>query len=120
MSGGTSNPLDELCQLNAATNVPLPPGAVGALPWAVDRGQTIRQFRGEPHTTGARVLIWGVQDISGTVLTRRVLIEMDRAGTDLDSATARELAANLLARADEIDRLQDSAGTVPNTDNKGR
>jgi hypothetical protein len=108
MSGGTSVPLDELRQLTPVNNVPLPPGAVGALPWAVDRGQTIRQFRGDVHTTSARVLIWGVQDISGAVLTRRVLVEMDRAGIDLDSATARELAANLLARADEIDRLQES------------
>src|SRR6516225_1704900 len=106
MSGGTSDPLEKLRQLTAVTTVrlppgfigtgwvPLPPGAVDVLPWAFDHGQTVRQFRGEVHTTGARVLIWGVQDISGAVLTRRVLVEMDRAGTDLDSATARELAAN--------------------------
>jgi hypothetical protein len=102
----------------ATTNVPLPAGAIGALPWAVDRGQTIRQFRGEVHTIGVvRAYIWGIQDISGAVLTRRIVVEAARGGTELDSATARELAANLLERADEIDRLSGSARRVPDTDN---
>jgi hypothetical protein len=54
-----------------------------ALPWQVDHDQTTRRFRYAVHTSAVRVGIWGVPEVSGAVLTRTIVVEAHRGGTDL-------------------------------------
>jgi len=52
---------------------------------------------------GVTVAIHGEQDYSGAVLTRSIVVEAGMGGgRDIDAAEARELAAHLLALADEL------------------
>ncbi|WP_407686680.1 hypothetical protein [Mycobacterium sp. HUMS_1102779] len=100
-------------------DVPLPAGALDAEPWQDDT-HTHRQFWGTTYihdaavqpSKGVRLGIWGLQDISGTVLTRTILIEADRCGTEVDSATGRRIATHVLSLCDELDALSDPDDTI--------
>jgi hypothetical protein len=90
--------------------VPLPAGAKSADRWEVDdRDERVtRMFSNAERGTVIRVGIMGKQDYSGDVLYRNILIDVsNKYGlVDVDAAGARQIAADLLAAADELARLQ--------------
>lgn len=88
--------------------VPVPSGATEVEEWSLDGG-TARSFGGTKRLTetlfgvDVRVEIIGTQYIDGSI-ERFIVISDDGL---LCPAEARHLAANLLAAADELDRLAD-------------
>ena len=97
--------------------VPLPAGATEVHPWRFEDGTTNRRFWGtvvdfevQPNSRGAQlgyrsfvvVSVAGTQWADGTV---ERWIEAD-AGGHLAAQDARQLAANLLAGAGELDALE--------------
>jgi hypothetical protein len=92
------------------SEVPHPAGALTVAGWRLEGG-TARFFRGTRRGTGEDpagrsicVDIDGDQHIDGTV-DRYISMNVNAC---LDSANARDLAAHLLAAADEVDELNRS------------
>lgn len=68
-----------------------------------DLGMPVRWFRGTARTVaGVRVVINGWQEWDGPTARH---ISVHAVDAELDAVTARELAAALLAAADELDQL---------------
>jgi hypothetical protein len=91
------------------TTIPLPHGAVGADDWAINGDTVSRYFFGTKRGNRFRVGIMGEQDHGGAVLSRTAYVttephELD-LGLDLDADELREIAADCLAAADELDTL---------------
>lgn len=84
-------------------NVPPPPDASRVSGWDDGDGQVSRYFRGTQRGHKARVDIAGSQNADGTVSERVILV--GACNIEVDAAGAREIAADLLAAADELDWL---------------
>jgi hypothetical protein len=84
-------------------NVPPPADASRVSAWDDGDGQVSRYFRGTKRGNQARVDIAGSQNADGTVTERVILV----GGRDIevDATGARQIAADLLAAADELDWL---------------
>lgn len=80
-----------------------PADATRVSAWDDVDGQVSRYFRGTKRGIKARVDIAGSQNADGTVAERVILV--DACDVEVDAATARQIAADLLAAADELDRL---------------
>ncbi len=89
------------------TTIPLPPGAKYADDWQVQRDQSVtRAFEGTMRGDRVVIEIRGFQAHSGDVLERVAVVDTERAGgTEMDAAELRELAADALAAADELEGL---------------
>lgn len=88
---------------NTAT---LPAGATEVFEWVIDGDNVTRMFRGPDRgSTELEVTLYGAQDYSGAVLHREIIVcPRGVHGTaELDAAGARQVAAGLLAAADELD-----------------
>jgi hypothetical protein len=89
--------------MTTSTLIPVPAGAVEAGEWQVSGDEITRVFRGTARETGRwYVGIAGRQDHSGEVLTREALVVVE---APFDAAGLRELAAGVLAAADELDEF---------------
>ncbi|MGY4648417.1 hypothetical protein [Mycobacterium sp. URHB0021] len=91
---------------STTSRIPLPPDATAADSWGVGADERVtRVFAGASRGTAVRVTIYGEQDHSGEVLNRIISVyPNDRHGAaELDAASARDLAADLIDAADEID-----------------
>jgi hypothetical protein len=88
---------------------PLPADATDADQWQVgeDDERVTRVFTGTKRGTDVRVTIYGEQDHSGAVLNRLISVSPSgHSGTaEVGAAGARQIAADLLAAADELDQL---------------
>ncbi|OBB86067.1 hypothetical protein A5781_06150 [Mycobacterium sp. 852002-30065_SCH5024008] len=94
-----------------ATRIPLPPGAETVGEWVIDEGERVtRMFRGTTRGDRVRIEIEGEQDYSGRVVQRVAHVDAGPYGADLDADALRKLSADVLAAADEMDTLSDSAG----------
>jgi hypothetical protein len=80
-----------------------PADATRVSAWDDVDGQVSRYFRGTKRGAKVRVDIAGSQNADGTVAERVILI--DACDAEVDAAAARQIAADLLAAADELDRL---------------
>lgn len=88
-----------------SSRVPLPAWAVEAFEWEVEGDQVSRTFRGGTRGDAVQVAIYGRQDITGRVVDQQMILVSpnNRHGTaEIDADTARRLAADLLAAADEV------------------
>lgn len=94
-------------------NVAPPADASRISAWDDRDGQVSRYFRGTKHGNKTRVDIAGSQNADGTVAKRVILV----GGCDIefDAADARQIAANLLAAADELDWLarSENGASIP-------
>jgi hypothetical protein len=96
------------------TTIPLPPGAIEADAWREVRDYDIGQTVTRHVFFGARgrrfrIRVAAEQDQTGTVLSSSAYVttephELD-LGIDLDAGELREIAADLIAAADEMDAL---------------
>jgi hypothetical protein len=84
-------------------NVPPPADASRVSAWDDSDGQVSRYFRGTMRRNKARVDIAGSQNADGTVAERVILV--GDCDIEVDAAGARQIAADLLAAADELDWL---------------
>jgi hypothetical protein len=84
-------------------NVGPPADASRISAWDDRDGQVSRYFRGTKRGTKARVDIAGSQNADGTVAERVILV--GEGDIEVDAAGARQIAADLLAAADELDWL---------------
>jgi hypothetical protein len=99
-------------------SVPLPPGATSASEWDFrDRrcGRVWRHFTGTRRGTTATVGIDGMQNSDGSVAERQISIICGNG--ELTATTAREVAADLIAAADELDQLEKNSS--PRSDEVG-
>ena len=89
------------------TTVPLPPGALYADDWETQPdGSETRAFEGLLRGQRVQIEIRGIQARSGEVLQRVAVADTELCGgVELDAAGLRELAADALGAADELDRL---------------
>jgi hypothetical protein len=82
----------------------VPPGdATHVAAWDDAGGQISRYFRGTKRGNEARVDIAGSQHADGTIAERVILV--GDCAIEVDAAGARQIAADLLAAAAELDRL---------------
>ena len=90
----------------AIAGVPAPAGARKVDEWIdeTDRGDWARFFRGTRRGASVHVDIIGMQNADRSV-ERTISVCAPNVG--LDAASARELGADLLAAADELDELHD-------------
>jgi hypothetical protein len=91
--------------MTTATRIPLPAGAKRADDWEVQRdGSVTRVFRGALRDRDRWCIgIIGEQDYSGAVISRDAFVDMDIYEDVLDAADLRQLAADCLATADELE-----------------
>jgi len=94
--------------MSATNNIPLPTGAVQVFPWQPLDGYrffagTSRVISREAHAPEVRVGIDGEQHTDGRV-TRHVTCGPLDTDDSLTPLRTRQIAAALLATADEIDR----------------
>lgn len=99
-------------------NVAPPADASRVSAWDDSDGQVSRYFRGTKRGNRARVDIAGSQNSDGTIAERVILV----GGCDIevDAAGARQIAADLLAAADELEWLagtDNNAGISPSPTN---
>lgn len=96
-------------QLTTTTNtIPLPAGALEADEWEVNPdGSVTRIFRGTHRGERVSLEVCGIQDYSGGVLRRVAWLDAGQYGAELDAAGLRQLAADCVAAADELDRLRE-------------
>jgi hypothetical protein len=93
---------------NPRPDIPLPAGANADVSgWVVGDHGVTGAFASAERGATIYVGIAGEQDHSGAVLHREILVDVeDRSGiAEIDAATARQVAADLLAAADELDQL---------------
>lgn len=93
------------------TAAPLPAGAKSADNWEVNGDAITRYFFGPWRGDRFHIGIMGEQDHSGTVISRTAYVGTELHDHDLDAADLREIAADCLAAADELDALSDAAST---------
>lgn len=89
-----------------------PPGdATHVAAWDDAEGEVSRYFRGTKRGTDARVDIAGSQNADGTIAERVILV--GGYAIEVDAAGARQIAADLLAAAAELDRLARTENLPP-------
>jgi hypothetical protein len=95
--------------MTTTTTIPLPPGAVGADDWAINGDTVSRYFFGTKRGNRFRVGIMGEQDHGGAVLSRTAYVTTEPhqldLGLDMGAGELRQIAADLIAAADEMDAL---------------
>jgi hypothetical protein len=97
----------EACWAQEYSAVQAPPDATEVRAWMAvfDADAPTRYFRGTRRGSDpVSVDLAGYQETNGAVRQRWITPAVD---TDLDAAGARELAAHLIAAADELDELAD-------------
>ncbi|MCV7195407.1 DUF6907 domain-containing protein [Mycobacterium angelicum] len=91
-------------ELNAA--VPLPDSFAEGGVWEDDEdGSWTRSLFGIEHGAAVRVSVGAFQSEDGRILEPNVWVEIDKQFGGLDPAGARQVAADLLRAADEVERL---------------
>jgi hypothetical protein len=100
--------------MSNAPTIPVPAGATAdewnAITSAI--GDTVRSLEWSRHdAAGIGVAVDGWQDSTGQV--SRCISLYDTECKELTAEDARQLAAALIEAADELDRLEQSAGTDP-------
>jgi hypothetical protein len=97
-------------------DVPPPADASRVSTWDDGDGQVSRYFRGTRRGNQVRVDIAGSQNSDGIVTERVILV--GGCDVEVDASGARQIAADLLAAADELDwlaRSENDAGIPPLT-----
>jgi hypothetical protein len=92
-------------------NVPPPADASRVSVWDDHDGQVSRYFRGTKRGNKARVDIAGSQNADGSVAERVILV--GASDIEVDASGARQIAADLLAAADELDWLARTDESIP-------
>jgi hypothetical protein len=82
------------------TTIPLPPGALHADDWEPNG---VRHFRG---TRRGDVEIGGIEEATGRVRLRYAWIDGVDSAYEYSWAALRELAADILATADELEGME--------------
>jgi hypothetical protein len=94
--------------------VPLPAGADSIDSWYLDdrADRVSRTFENVVRGSVVEVGIVGEQDYSGEVLDRSIMVNVTNPHgmIEVDAATARLIAADLIAAADELDQLSAEGG----------
>ncbi|BBY57173.1 hypothetical protein [Mycolicibacterium sarraceniae] len=89
-------------------HVPDPSGAMECHEWQERHGSWSREFTGHTRSTGRNtVTVIGKQDSTGAVVQTWLEIRVNDAVMGTSTADARELAAAIVAAADEAEEIED-------------